>query len=191
MLGISIIQVFPFVIFFIMWVTLFTVCYQTLKVEISSAEEDYPNVFTFMQYFLMTYRNSIGDISAPGYSNWMEKSSDVTSELIEKHAAISFIWLVWLANQFVNLIILLNFLIAVISQVYDNVVAMQKQVLYAQKVELNREIYMLQKFFGNLKQFKFIIFSMDIKQLEQEDDEWVGFVQTLKKFISKKLNAQE
>ena len=67
MLEMSIFQVFPFLVFFMMWVTLFTVSYQTLKVEISSADEDYPNVFSFIQYFLMTYRNSIGDISAPGY----------------------------------------------------------------------------------------------------------------------------
>ena len=72
MLGNSIIQVFPFLVFFIMWITLFSVCYQTLKVEIQEADQDYPNLFSFMQYFLMAFRNSIGDIKAPGYSNWME-----------------------------------------------------------------------------------------------------------------------
>ena len=129
----------------------------------------------------------VGDIKAPGYSNWMEmeksekskESEDITSEVLytnSNSAVITFIWLVWLANLFVNLIILLNFLIAVISQVYDNVVATQKQVLYTQKIELNREIYMLQKFFGNLKPYKFILFSMDKEWLEHEDDEWVGFV---------------
>ena len=148
MVGMTIVQVIPFTLFFIMWITFFTVCYQTLKVEISSADEDYPNVFSFMQYFLMTYRNSIGDISAPGYSNWMKKSDDVTSQYLEKNAAMTFIWIVWLANQFLNLIILLNFLIAVISQVYDNVVAVQRQVLYTHRAELNREFYMQQRYFG-------------------------------------------
>ena len=56
----------------------------------------------------------VGDIKAPGYSNWMEKSDEVLYTY-SNFAAITFIWLVWLENLFVNLIILLNFLIAVIS----------------------------------------------------------------------------
>ena len=50
---------------------------------------------------------------------------------------------------------------------------------------------MLYKFFGNLKPIKFILFSMDKEWLDQEDDEWVGFVQTLKKFITKKNDGLE
>jgi len=82
-----------------MWITFFTVCYQTLKVEISDADDDYPNVFEFMQYFLMTYRNSIGDISAPGYQKWMDgKSDDISSQFLEKNLAMTVIWTIWLAN---------------------------------------------------------------------------------------------
>jgi len=33
-------------------------------------------VFKLGQYFIMAYRDSIGDISVPGYSKWMEKYED-------------------------------------------------------------------------------------------------------------------
>jgi len=82
-----------------------------MKVEIADADSDYPNVFESLQYFLMTYRNAIGDISAPGYSSWTENEvNKYTSNF-----AITLIWAIWFSNQFFNLIILLNFLIAVIS----------------------------------------------------------------------------
>jgi len=68
-------------------------------VEISSADDDYANVFLLARYFLMTYRDSIGDISAPGYSQWMTNLDDnVTKELIAKNILIALIWIVWILN---------------------------------------------------------------------------------------------
>lgn len=43
---------------------------------------------------------------------------------------------------------MLNFLIAVISQVYDAVVSNQEQLNYKHKAELNHEFFMLRKFFN-------------------------------------------
>lgn len=126
MVGNTVIQLIPFLVFFIMWILFFAILYWILKVEIDSGDEEYLNLPNFFKYFFMTYRNSIGDISVPGYTNWDKSlSNDVTSEFTSKNFMIFLIWMVWLVNQFVNLIILLNFLIAVISQVYDNVVADQ------------------------------------------------------------------
>ena len=152
-----------------------------MRVQINGADEDYKNVPTWIQYLLMTYRNSIGDISTPGYDNWME--GDISNA--KKYTILSLIWGIWLFNQFLNLIILLNFLIAVISQVYDSVVADQKLLLYTHRAEMNREYYMIKRFFDENVEFKILVFSIDKSLAEGEADDWVGFVQAIKNFVSK------
>lgn len=72
MVGLTMVQLVPFTLFFMMWIALFSVCFQVLDVEIDQADEDYPEVDKFFQYLIMTYRNSIGDITAPGYQNWID-----------------------------------------------------------------------------------------------------------------------
>jgi len=52
---------------------------------------------------------------------------------------IGIIWFMWFANQFFILIILLNFLIAVISQSYENVMSKAVISKYRQRAQLNRE----------------------------------------------------
>lgn len=119
-------QVVPFINFFVMWVFFFAILYYNLQIEIDSAESEYLKVFEFGQYWLMTYRDSIGDISIPGYGEWDKIYDDNNNQdRAKKYVIILLIWIVWLLNQFMCLIVLLNFLIAVISQVYDNVVAEQ------------------------------------------------------------------
>ena len=49
------------------------------------------------------------------------------------------IWLIWFLNLFMNLIILLNFLIAIISQSYDRVISNRLTYQYKHKSELNCE----------------------------------------------------
>jgi hypothetical protein len=43
---------------------------------------------------------------------------------------ISLIWFVWVAHQFVILILLLNFLIAIVSQSYENVMQQTDFFIY-------------------------------------------------------------
>lgn len=56
---------------------------------------------------------------------------------------------------------------------------------YKHRAELNKEHYMLQKFYGNLKEFQILIFQIDKEAVEAEEDQFVGFVQTLKNYITK------
>lgn len=57
---------------------------------------------------------------------------------------IYMIWTLWFFNQFFNLIILLNFLIAIVSQSYDRVCSERMNYEYSHKSELNEET---QRFF--------------------------------------------
>jgi len=67
-------------------------------------------------------------------------------------------------------------LIAVISQVYDNVVADKELLLYTHRAELNKEYFMVMNFFNSLKDVKAIIFSVDKNLQEEKEDQFVGFV---------------
>jgi len=97
------------------------------------------------------------------------------------------IWFLWILNQLVNLIILLNFLIAVTGQVYDDVVGEKDFYLYSHRAEMNYEWYMIQKQFNLLKPFEIIVFSMNIELEEEEQDDWLGFVKTIKSAIAKNV----
>ena len=77
---------------------------------------------------------------------------------------------------------MLNFLIAVISQVYDQVVENQEQVMYKHRAELNQEFFMIWKFFNICQPFSIFVFSIDQNHLYDDNKEWSGFVQEIKQF---------
>jgi hypothetical protein len=52
---------------------------------------------------------------------------------------IALIWFIWVTQQLLILIILLNFLIALVSQSYENVKSKEEIYKYKQRVEMNRE----------------------------------------------------
>ena len=57
-------------------------------------------------------------------------------------------WFNWMLQQYFMLIVLLNFLIAIISQAYENDLAMSVQNEYRQKCEMNLEAFFLLEFLG-------------------------------------------
>ena len=72
---------------------------------------------------------------------------------------VCFIWVLWFANQFLNLIILLNFLIAIISQSYDNVMSKSLEYKYNQRCQMNRECRLILKSLGMNYHFQCMILS--------------------------------
>lgn len=62
---------------------------------------------------------------------------------------------------------MLNFLIAVISKVYEDVVAKAEIVLYTNRSSLNKEFYEMSNFFNRNKQFEVLIFTIAIKDANQ------------------------
>ena len=79
---------------------------------------------------------------------------------------------------------MLNFLIAVISNVYDSVTSKKEMLMYTQRAEINKEFFMLKKFFKLTKSYNFIIFSFTENDEQEEEDDFVGFVQNIKDFTS-------
>ena len=92
---------------------------------------DYSMLNSNLVLFFQTYRNSIGDIAPPTYPRWVTAFESGDSEEYYKGLVmIAIIWFVWVAHQFVILILLLNFLIAIVSQSYENVMQQTDYFIY-------------------------------------------------------------
>lgn len=107
----------PFTIFFLLFIVFFASLYIVLKLDLD--EEVYVDVKNVFGYFLYSMRNSIGDLSEPLYTVWLEEENQV-----KKYTMIYIAWFVWICNALLMVIVLLNFLIAVISQSYERVVSL-------------------------------------------------------------------
>ena len=75
-------------------------------------DKDFKSISTQAMYFIRSFRNAVGDIDAPGVAFWAaaHKSGNIMAQIM-----IWLIWLCWFMHEFLCLIVLLNFLIAVIS----------------------------------------------------------------------------
>ena len=68
--------------------------------------------------FVYSFRNSMGDFMQPNYDNWLNRTG-ITD--FERAAIIHTMWIIWHLQAIFSVIILLNFLIAVITQTYEKV----------------------------------------------------------------------
>lgn len=66
-----------FMLYFFVWIILFTTLYSILKVDPGEFDEegkppvDYPGVNRYVGLFLMSFRNAIGDLTPPDYESWI------------------------------------------------------------------------------------------------------------------------
>jgi hypothetical protein len=131
---------------------------------------------------MYSYRNSIGDINPPVYNFWSDRieESHLVSTLM-----IGMVWFAWLANQFIMLITLLNFLITIMGQTYDQVMEQSIIRKYADRADLNRECRLVYRYFGMLKDIdSSFICSKDLSEDLGGGDSHMGFVKSIKDFVT-------
>jgi len=116
---------------------------------------------------LQSFENSIGNIQAPNYPEF--KGKDLNSFL--KGVQIFLIWFVWFANQYIILVIMLNFLISVISDTYVKITELSKMHTYRYRSQLNIEFLSIRdKFRKPLKvSCILLVTSNDKYQIEESD----------------------
>ena len=99
----------------------------------------YPHVIPFMSYFINQWRNSVGDIVDPEYDVWLSLAFADAGEGTYKqdgkyfgysYTIIYLMWIVWLVSMWFNLIVLLNFLIAIVNQSYEDINREQIKLKY-------------------------------------------------------------
>jgi hypothetical protein len=84
---------------------------------------------------------------------------------------VNFTWGFWFLNQFISLIILLNFLIAVISESYGQISQENEMYTYMHRCEFNLECLQIFSQFNLINSFKGVIISSHKELLEEEDDD--------------------
>lgn len=87
------------------------------------------------------------------------------------------------------IIVLLNFIIAVISETYERVIGDKVIYIYRDKAQLNLEYFQILHHFkvlrSNLQSIKYMVFTISRDVILRENDQcWMGFVDSLKKHIS-------
>jgi len=105
-------------LFFFSWIFIFSTLFQILGLELFDDEYDGFNIK--LTYLVYTYRNAIGDANPPKTIYWLEQKDKYP---IAGNLMIILIWVFWLLSQWLVLIILLNFLIAIIGQSYDQIMS--------------------------------------------------------------------
>ena len=85
-------------------------------------------------------------------------------------------------------IILLNFLIAVISQTYERVVSSQVNYTYKDKAEMNEECQLILTTLYYQGEVKMIVFTYDKSIFSAESNEWGGIVDSIKQVVDKSSN---
>ena len=100
------------------WIIVLAFLYRILGSNNSDQTSNYPDLDDVSTFFLTTFEYGIGNISRPSYQLWIHKlhNSDGLINWWVCHIVIYLIWLVWFGNQFLILIILLNFLISVLGK---------------------------------------------------------------------------
>eukprot|EP00347_Sterkiella_histriomuscorum_P008970 403343034 len=155
-----------------------------LRIKTSSDNIEYEGI-NYFGYFIMAFRASTGDFQIDNFY-----------ELEDAH--IIFAWIVWISAVLFLNIILLNFIIAVISESYEKV--MQKMVAESYRIKAQliqeRESYFNDEEFKNQEYFpSYIIFRRPVEDQIDDNQEWQGFVKDIKKAIykthTKSFNTEE
>ena len=144
----------PFIISYVIFLVVFTICFVVLKMEIDPEVAETEGLTYSQKMFLQTFRTALGELGMPVYTEILAKEDQVF-----KSINITLIWITWYFQTFFMLIIMLNFLIAVITSTYERVVNYQKIISYMHKAELNAETFSLMSYFSELPEFKYIVFT--------------------------------
>ncbi|CDW78462.1 wd-40 repeat protein [Stylonychia lemnae] len=154
-----------FLTFYLVFIILFSLQFSVLFN--GSTPEQYSGINQF-GYFIMAFRLSTGDFDTDGFS-------ELPQELIIT------IWLIWILAVVILNLILMNFIIAVISQSYER--AMQRLIPqnYAIRAEFiyERELFMQNNEISDENFPRYLLLRRKIIE-ENENKEWQGFVKDIK-----------
>ena len=103
-------DMFSFTVFLFVWIGAFTFLYILLGSYDTVGKKEH--ISPVVMHLIQTFENTVGNIKDPRYQFWLDNLKD--HEGVSQFT-IYVIWVVWFMNQFFLLIVLLNFLIAVIS----------------------------------------------------------------------------
>jgi len=176
------VDITPFLLFFSIFIIVISLLYRISGVEVSAS--DYPDLNTYFLYAVQIFRNSIGDVATPDITFWTGKIAEGPRIA---YFNIYYGWFLWIINVLANMIILLNFLIAIISQSYENVITRSSSVIYKGKCDVIYEITLLTNYlertFG--EEYQAQVFSLHSNVESEEVGANEGIVRPIKARIVK------
>jgi hypothetical protein len=169
----------PFIVSYLVFLFVFTVCFVVLKMELDPEVDGAEGLTYFQKMLLQTFRTAIGELGMPVYSDILAKEDSLFRTM-----NIFLIWACWFSQTLFMLVIMLNFLIAVITSTYERVINYQIIISYMHKADLNQENYNLMAFFVNQPEYRVIVFSSGMNTGSLEDDQLCEVCELIKKFVS-------
>ena len=125
-----------------MWVVIFGFILMILGGRFDKS--DYPGLSLLFVSFFQVYRNSIGDIKEPTYDLWYDSKDKFDSHggfeysgFWSGKSMMVIIWTFWFLNQFICMVMLLNFLIAIMAEQYEKITTYRNYYSLLRKCELN------------------------------------------------------
>ena len=156
--------------FFTLWIAQFTILYQILDVESKG--------------WLLTYNQWESGVGAGGIPTLRagKPAPSITALL----------YIIWVLNQFILVVVNLNFLIAVISQSYEE--SMNNMVInqYRTRAEMNQQVYKNMHLLGWFKdRFRTVIVAQEVDNDNAiNKNEWNGYAQTVKTYLKKQFETK-
>ena len=184
-------DVYNFCIFLVCWLVLCVLLYKVSGFSMGN-DDDYPLVNSNLVLFLNMFRNSIGDVQTPKYDWWTttQEGSTITGIMI------GYAWILFITHQFLLLIILVNFLIAMVSQSYDSVVSEKQIRIYQSKCYFNshgsllRDAY-LKLIGGNNTHHDVYVLTCNNDDSMEDSSQFAGFVKSIKEHTHQEMHVMK
>jgi hypothetical protein len=142
------------------------------------------NVPSGTALFIQSFENAIGNIHHPKYTV-MKHHDDVNLSVFWEGVQVLMIWTTWFLNQYTILVIMLNFLIAVINDTYVEEQNVEKMRTYQYRNELNIEYLLIRNFFLKAKTITCVLYATDKELYKVDSQEMEDFSDEIKKTIEK------
>lgn len=129
-------EIMPFLIYLVLWIIYTSLMFIVAGVIIYDKEfKEEQKLNEVFATFLQNFSNAIGEINFPYVEFWIyeNRAHTVWLEMLSKIWA----WGLFIVNEFVMLIVLLNFVIALISESYEKVMLHQREHLYTNRAMSN------------------------------------------------------
>ena len=171
----------PFLSLFLLLILVFVFAQKALGLTFEVDEDGNDTAYTSgiggLAYFFFILRTSLGDFDVDSYSEL-----PIASQLT--------IWAMWMLTVGLNTIVFLNFLIAVISDVFEQIMSTRTEQIFLKKAELLLEINEIVGDWAMKDNISSILITRGPKEIKHSDD-WNGFFQEIKTHISKRSDTIE
>lgn len=143
----SVDEIKTFIQFMVLWAVYFALSFRILGAHFDQENYskgydhdhgDYPLIDHVSVLIFQSIRNSIGDLNVPHYLYWEARFN--AGEKVIGASFIYLIWIIWFINVGLMVIMLVNFLIAIVSQVFERISGEQMQTSYKIRAEQNLEV---------------------------------------------------